>query len=102
MNLNQLPQKWRDRIIEHIRIGGDSENETLGATDFGNTCVRLTFPDGSEAFFNYAFYLTDPLTNELAVFTEHCGYHLFPLWETKIETLRSEWSEVGSSEVEEP
>jgi len=53
--------------------------------------LKLTFQDGSFAFFYYAFYLEDEPLKEVAVFTEHCGYHIFPLSGTRLEQLESKW-----------
>jgi hypothetical protein len=47
----------------------------------------MEFPDGSSAFFHYAFYLKDETLGEVAVFTEHCGYHIFPLYDTRLELI---------------
>ena len=47
--------------------------------------LKLGFPDGSQAQFLYAFAIQDPDHREIAVFTEHCGYHIFPLTDTEIE-----------------
>ena len=44
-----------------------------------NQVVRVEFPDGSLVQFAYAFYLVNADKRALAVFTEHCGYHVFPL-----------------------
>lgn len=93
MKLDQLPQKWRDRLAELVRSKHGKDHDS---PQFEDRSLRLTFEDRSAAFFKFAFYLTDPQTNELAVFTEHCGYHLFPFWGTEIETFCSEWIEIGS------
>jgi hypothetical protein len=41
--------------------------------------VVLQFDDGSHATFQYAFAVEVPDEKSLIVFTEHCGYHRFPL-----------------------
>ena len=46
--------------------------------------------------FRHAFYLLDRDLNEIAVFTEHCGYHFFPLYDTEIELLDSVNADVGT------
>ena len=72
MNQDQLPQHWQDWIAKN------KENGRLSCSDFKDT-VELVFEDGSSANFNYAFAVEDKERNELAVFTEHCGYHVFCL-----------------------
>lgn len=70
MTYEQLPEHWR----EWLRVKG-----RLGAGDFPLAGVRLRFEDGSEVSFRYAFFVEDRERNELAVFTEHCGTHVFPM-----------------------
>jgi hypothetical protein len=79
-----LSAKWQSRLKDHIRILSGGEYETPGARHFTET-IYLKFPDDSEAKFHWAFYLKDEAAGELAVFTEHCGYHIFPLMETQID-----------------
>jgi hypothetical protein len=51
--------------------------------------VRLRFEDGSFAYFEHAFFIEDPARRRVAVFTEHCGYHLFPSGELSIALVRT-------------
>lgn len=82
MHRRDLPQRWTERLARYTdeRRGPDHEHRgELRAEDFsGRSLVRLEFPDGSRALFHYAFFIVAPEWNELAVFTEHCGYHVFP------------------------
>ena len=48
-----------------------------GATKNSEGQCPIRFSDGSYALFEYAFYAVDEEKNELAVCTEHCGYHIF-------------------------
>jgi hypothetical protein len=41
----------------------------------------ITFEDDSKVEFKYAFVIQAPEMREVGVFTEHCGYHIFPLYE---------------------
>jgi hypothetical protein len=70
------------------------ERDELSAGDF-RSHVLLRFPDGSFVFLRYAFYLLDREADQVTVFSEHCGYHVFPLGEVELELLASEWSDVG-------
>ena len=47
--------------------------------------------DGSQAFFRFAFFIQAPEWQELAVFTEHCGYHIFPIDDTTTQTYEEKW-----------
>ena len=41
--------------------------------------LKIELMDGSFAQFQYAIYIVSVAKKTLAVFTEHCGYHLYPL-----------------------
>ena len=62
-----LPQYWRDFI---------SDRNWFDLSQF-NGYVWIQFEDGSHCFFNYAFMVIHEEREELAVFTEHCGYYVF-------------------------
>jgi len=68
--LQYLPEHWQQWLRQR---GG------LSVRDFGQAKVHLRFVDGSSAFFEYAFFAIDEQRGELALFTEHCGYHVFRL-----------------------
>lgn len=59
------------RSEAEVRRGG------LQATDFRDT-LHLEFADGSHATFHGAFFLHSPAEWAVVVFTEHCGYLVFP------------------------
>ncbi len=88
MRVDRLPPHWQEWLRSHRpQTGGE-----LRASDFKtNAVVRLQFDDGSLAVFNYAFYAVDEDRKELAVFTEHCGYHVFDLPGPRYETLTVQW-----------
>jgi hypothetical protein len=77
-------------MIEHARVLSDGKYSSLGVNAFSNKHLRLKFADDSTAFFRYAFALIDEDEEEVAVFTEHCGYHVFPLVDTTIEVLEGD------------
>ena len=85
MKQQDLPQRWQNKIIEYLQSIG-SKYKTFGISNFQHD-LRIEFVDRSNAFFYYAFYLIDEESNEIAVFTEHCGYHLFPMIDTKLEII---------------
>jgi hypothetical protein len=85
-----VPERWQPRLRDHIRLTTGQERDTLRAHDFSTRrSVRLAFPDGSFALFRYAFYLRDDALEEIAVFTEHCGYHYFAAGDLMVEVLES-------------
>jgi hypothetical protein len=96
MKSDDLPERWAERLKVYMRERG-SERGHLSAADFGaNQHLKINFPDGSFALFQFAFYLLDRELGEVAVFTEHCGYHVFPLAGTRLELLESKWTDVGT------
>jgi hypothetical protein len=100
----EIPPRWLDAVRQHIRAGTGEERDHLMAFDFpSGQSIRLAFPDGSYAYFRYAFYLRDVARSEVAVFTEHCGYHFFPAYDLEIEILNSvdvEWPDEDEPPVQ--
>jgi hypothetical protein len=80
MVYNDLPEKWKVKIAEYLKQKGIEDRIVLNATDFNtNEKTTLKFEDGSKAEFQYSFFIKAPEWNEIGVFTEHCGYHIFNL-----------------------
>jgi hypothetical protein len=46
--------------------------------------LHIDLPDGSSAHFRFAVVIEAPDLGEVGIFTEHCGYHIFPLHESRI------------------
>ncbi len=89
MREHELPERWRVRVAEHAERLSHGRYKSLGASAFRDQSVRLRFTDGTNAVFHWAFYLKDEETQEIAVFTEHCGYHVFPLFDTIVDVLET-------------
>jgi len=87
MKQAELPERWQKRLQAYLSEIGVSTGQ-LSANEFRDH-LKLNFDDGSFAFFYYALELHDEALNEVAVFTEHCGYHIFPLKGTDIERMNS-------------
>ncbi len=91
MKHGDLPQRWKDKIYSYLLENGSEYSrkyKRFSAYDFSdNFSLKISFEDGSYAFFKDAFYWIDEESKEVAVFTEHCGYHLFNLPEILIETV---------------
>lgn len=97
-----LPQRWKDRIKKYL-LEKDPEKgkkyDTLSVYDFSeNLNLKISFLDGSYAFFNDAFYWIDSERKEVAVFTEHCGYHIFNTGELLLETFDWEGSLIETAD----
>jgi len=78
MQHKDLPQRWQQRIEEHLERTGRPSHKRLGVSDFSpSKQVNIRFEDGSFARFKYAFSMKAPEWREVAVFTDNCGYHIF-------------------------
>lgn len=76
---NSLPGHWQKWLEAWCLEKSEGKTKRLTAYDFeSGSSVVLRFEDGSFAQFDGAFYAHDCEKGELAVFTEHCGYHIFP------------------------
>ena len=93
MSHEVLP-RWKARLQQHIQDTTGEARDHLLAHDFpAGRSVRLGFPDGSYAHFHYAFHIVDEELREVAVFTEHCGYHYFPADELEVEVVEAVWKD---------
>jgi hypothetical protein len=89
MNLQYLPDHWKKWLIKRALKLSNGQFETLGADAFpSDHAVELLFPDGSSAIFSYSFYSIDEDRCEIAVFTEHCGYHIFPAHNLNVKLVK--------------
>lgn len=102
MNSKDLPDRWQSRLKGYLSTK-KNYGQNLGAEDFpSNKILRLTFPDGSVVQFNYAMILKAPELNEVAVFTEHCGYHIFPSYDLHIEEVTPSYSLRAQAVIDYP
>lgn len=80
MQYKDLPERWQQKISQYLELKGEGHETNLGASDFpANKVARIKFPDGSFAEFRYTLVMEAPEFNEVGIFTEHCGYHIFNL-----------------------
>ena len=81
-------ESWAAKLAERA---GVSEEVLLAAPtkyfSFPLERVRVKLMDGSSVEFKYAFALRWPEKRAIAVFTEHCGHHVYPDAEASIEVL---------------
>ncbi|MFO0950164.1 MAG: hypothetical protein U0835_03240 [Isosphaeraceae bacterium] len=96
-----VPEAWKPRLRRYLRETRGEDRERLSAGDFpSDQSVIIRFPDGSHALFRYAFALEDVSAGEVAVFTEHCGYHVFPSGDAEVEVLRAAGPGPGPERLE--
>ena len=85
-----VPDEWKPRLRAYLRERCGEDRDRLSAGDFpDDPSVIVRFPDGSHVLFRYAFAVPDEAGREVAVFTEHCGYHVFPAGEAEVEVVRA-------------
>ena len=75
--LSDLLQRPRETLLaeRRLRVG-----------DFGEI-LKITLMDGSYVVFKHAIAIHSESKKAIAVFTEHCGYHVFPHHEAAIEVM---------------
>jgi len=78
---NPMVLEWAEELANHLgRSAEDIRNEGLEAGDFRvGSRVEIRFPDRSFARFRSAFAVISEARQQVGVFTEHCGYLVFPL-----------------------
>ncbi|MDB2384519.1 hypothetical protein N9V90_01605 [Endozoicomonas sp.] len=85
MNYEDLPDRWKVQIKEHLPSRSINNREKLNAYDFNTHQVaKLIFEDDSYAQFKYRYIIEAPELKEVGVFTEHCGYHIFNMYGTHV------------------
>ena len=78
---------WATELAAHLHVSEDELfDRGISATAFPRDSLEFAFPDGSRASFEFAFYLDSLEKNAVAVFTEHCGYHVYPRYGLEIKT----------------
>jgi len=94
--MDVIPDDWKPRLRAYLRAQCGEDRDRLSADDFpAGQSVVIRFPDGSQVLFRYAFAVPDEAGREVAVFTEHCGYHVFPLADAELEVVQSEPTTAG-------
>jgi hypothetical protein len=85
MTYEDLPQRWKQKLKKWLISQGEYQRERPSAHVFNAEVVaKIKFEDESYAEFNNALIIEVPEWNEVGVFTEHCGYHIFSLGGTHV------------------
>lgn len=80
-----LEQQWSAMLAEHFGIDlAQFRASPERFMAFQNQSVSIELMDGSSATFRWAFPLIDERLKAIAVFTEHCGHHVFPYHEARV------------------
>ena len=64
MKHEDLPERWKKKIIEYLKKHGVTEREKLNAYDFfPNQILEIKFEDESQAEFRYPLLINAPEFN---------------------------------------
>jgi len=81
----QLELDWSAELAAHL---GCKEAEFRAKPTmhlaYPSVGVRVELMDGSFVEFKWAFALVSETRKTIAVFTEHCGHHLYPYHEARV------------------
>ena len=93
MDDNGIVVEWAEELSEALnRSVEDIRRNGLSAGDFsGEYDLCVEFADSSKVDFKYAFYVVREASCLIAVFTEHCGYHIFPARGATITHVIRDW-----------
>jgi hypothetical protein len=81
----RLEKQWAELLSQHFSVDLEAFlAEPVRHMDFRNQSVRVELMDGSAATFRWAFPVVDEQRKTIAVFTEHCGHHLFPIHDARV------------------
>jgi len=75
----QIEREWASEIASFdVRPPEKVTTDCLPWLRFPAGVLRIELMDGSEVRFSYAFHVVSEVRRTIAVFTEHCGHHLYP------------------------
>ena len=93
MDDGEIVAEWAGELSGALKRSAEGIRRTgLSARDFpGGYDLCVEFADGSRAEFKYAFYVVREASRLIAVFTEHCGHHVFPAHGATVFHVIREW-----------
>ena|SRR5262245_56232968 len=80
----ELVREWADELSVHTGHAKERLIENPQCLDFPNGVLRIELMDQSMVEFRWAFHIVSEHRKAIAVFTEHCGHHVFPYHEAKV------------------
>jgi len=81
----QLEREWASELSAYFTVGVDEIRAPARPWfEFPNGSLRIELMDGSVVQFNYAIFIVNESKKAVAVFTEHCGNHIYPYHEAKV------------------
>jgi hypothetical protein len=81
----QLEQEWASELASRFGCSEAEFRVNPGRhLDYPSQRLRVELMDESFVEFRWAFALVSEERKAIAVFTEHCGHHLFPYHEARV------------------
>lgn len=81
----QIESEWAPELAEHFcRRTEEIAHKVRPWFEFPAGQLRIELMDGSTVQFSRAFHIVSEAKRAIAVFTEHCGHHVFPYHEAKV------------------
>lgn len=76
--------EWADELAAQVERSAQDLRLNTESLSFSNDTVRVELMDTSVVEFRNAFFVASDAKRAIAVFTEHCGHHVFPYHEAKV------------------
>jgi hypothetical protein len=81
----RLEEEWADRLAQRFCVSEDEfRTSPTRFMRYSAEGCRIELMDGSVVTFRSAFVIVSPEIHAVAVFSEHCGHHVFPLHDAKV------------------
>ena len=81
----QIEREWSEELGAHLGCSAAEVQERPETViRFRRETVRVDLMDGSSVQFKYAFFIASDTKKAIAVFSEHCGHHVFPHHDAKV------------------
>jgi hypothetical protein len=81
---SQLVRDWAELLSGRLGLTPEQIRANPECLSYPIGKLRIELMDGSVVEFEYAFHVTSEEHGSIAVFTEHCGHHVFPLHGAKV------------------
>jgi hypothetical protein len=77
--------EWADDLASRFGCSAQVvQGQSVQWLSFPSETVRIELMDESCIEFKYSFHLVNEGKRSIAVFTEHCGHHVFPYHEARV------------------
>ena len=81
----QLQHEWAEELAAHFGVSVAQLRESpTRVLDYPSGKLLVELMDGSSLEFQWAFHIHSPSKKAIAVFSEHCGHHVFPHHEARV------------------